>query len=207
MLTLPGIEPGMRINVSQGASFIFGAKECNCFIWKRSAKEPAVYEVLFHYVYTHCHLCWVSSFSNESNRAIVVYNEPGKNAQLGLIDLVTCQLETSAMFRNSYIGHIYIDNPYNLFGFAKERIIIMALDRQLQFVDIDSGSLLYCSIKRNLAKKSSNQTKLSPKGTVIALPKFNGDMEFVRLCIPQGPELARIKREAVKFSWNDCAGP
>ena len=28
MLTLPGIEPGMRVNVSQGASFIFGAKEC-----------------------------------------------------------------------------------------------------------------------------------------------------------------------------------
>ena len=28
MLTLPGIEPGMRVNVSHGASFIFGAKEC-----------------------------------------------------------------------------------------------------------------------------------------------------------------------------------
>ena len=114
------------------------------------------------------------------------------------------------MFRSSWIGDIFNDwSPiqFHLFGFAKERIIIFALYDKLQFVDMDSGSLLYSSIKRNLAKRSINQTKLSPKGTVIALPKWNGDMEFVRLCIPQGPELARIKREAVNFPCSHCTGP
>ena len=211
MLTLPGIEPGVRINVSQGASFIFGAKECKYFIWKRNAEEPAVYEVLLQNEDTCFNFLWVSSFSNESTRAIVLYKAPNENAQFVLIDLVTGQLEMPRMLRSSWIGDIFNDSSpiqFHLFGFAKERIIIFVLYDQLQFVDMDSGSLLYSSIKRNLAKRSINQTKLSPKGTVIALPKWNGgDMEFVRLCIPQGSELARIKREAVNFPCSHCTGP
>jgi hypothetical protein len=89
-----------------------------------------------------------------------------------------------------------------LFCLHNDRIVIATSRHFIQFFDMDSGALLESSFQRYLTKDFVMQTKLSPNETVLAFPKINGDMEFIRLCIPKNRLLSSIKQKA-GVEWDD----
>ena len=89
-----------------------------------------------------------------------------------------------------------------LFCLHKDRIVIAASRQFIQFFDMDSGALLESSFQRYLMGDIVTQAKLSPDDATLAFPKINGDMEFLRLCIPQDSLLSRIKQKAAA-DWDD----
>jgi WD40 repeat protein len=198
MVTLPGIKPGMSVTVSPGASFVFGGNESTYYIWKRNAKEePDVYEVFFTRTIPKdngskvclkwCPNVFVCRFSNDSKDAVVLGGEDGKIFNLDTGDHKSVRFDIRAFSK--------------LFCLNKDRVVITAYNRFLRFFDMDSGARLESSLQRYLTPDSLKQLKLSPKETMMAFPKINGDMEFLRLCIPQSSELSSIKREAT-IKWH-----
>ncbi|CAB4037542.1 E3 ubiquitin- ligase DZIP3, partial [Paramuricea clavata] len=185
MMTLPGIEPEMSITVSPGASFVFGcSNESTYYIWKRNAKD--VYEVFCTEPYKTDGCC----FSNDSKVALVYETEKGF-CRCKIFDLDT------GVRRCPMIDKI-IERP--MFCLNKDSIVISWFGScgWLAFFDMESAEFLGIFCRRYLTEDLLKQLKLSPKETTIAFPKINGDMEFLRLCIPQRSAfvLSRIKREA-----------
>ena len=189
MITLPGIEPGMSITVSPGASFVFGVNKSTYYIWKRNAKgELDVCEIFFtekckRYVYC--------CFSNDSKVAVINYTVL-KNVKIFDLD--------TGDHKNTICD--VLQNFTKLFCLNKDRVVITAPHRFLEFYDMDSGALLGSSLQPYLTEDSLKQLKLSPKETMMAFPKINGDMEFLRLCVPQSSELSSMKREAT-IKWQE----
>jgi WD40 repeat protein len=199
IVTLPSIKPGMTITVSPGASFVFaGNNKCVYYIWKRNAKEEIdVYEVFY---FDPCKRYVYCCFSNDSKVAAVVdisafpfVTKVGK-----IFDLVTCDHESVRLqFRPNML---YL--RAKLFCLNQDRVFIIAISSFLIFFDMDSGARLGSSFQRYLTSDTLKQLKLSPKETVMAFPKINGEMDFLRLCIPQSSELSSIKREAAA-KWEE----
>ena len=195
MITLPGIEPGMSITVSPGASFVFGGNRSRYYIWKRNAKgELDLYiEVFFTEPCKTTHSC---CFSNDSEVAVVV--DISGNSKI--LDLVTRDDKNVVLdFEEISVADDFIRTK--LFCLNKDRVLIAAQQRCLEFFYMDSGALLGSSFQRYLTRDSLKQLKLSPKETIMAVPKINGDMEFLRLCIPQDPLLSSMKRKAAS-KWS-----
>ena len=208
MVTLPGIEPGMSITVSPGASFVFGVDKYLYYIWKRNAKEePDVYAVFLtkppetpkpctipeyddsdesssssDESYSKPEHNFVCCFSNDCKVAVVLDSDNGKIFDLDTGDQRTLKFDNL--------------NCTKLFFLNKHRVVIGASYDFLEFFDMDSGAHLRSSLQRYLTWDSVKQLKLSPDETMMAFPKINGNMEFLRLCIPQGPLLSSMKREA-----------
>ena len=201
MVTLTGIEPGMSITVSpgasfvSGASFVFGNGGYIYYIWKRNTKEELdVYEVFFTKVFEVCgtrHLCCLS---NDSKVAVVVStSHDGKDGKI--FDLVTRDHKSVKIDFEQRFGMV----GTKLICLNKDKVLIVAHYRFLEFFDMDSGALLGSSLQRYLTSDALKQVKLSPKETMMAFPKINGDMEFLRLCIPQDPLLSSMKRKAAAY--------
>ena len=200
MVTLPGIEPEMSITVSPGASFVFGHEEYIYYIWKRNAKEQIdVYEVFFT---EGCGETCSCCFSNDSKVAVLVdiFAHMFRTYGGKILDLVTRDHKSVEFELGQKLG--MEDLRTKLFCLNKDRVLIAAHQRCLEFFDMDSGALLGSSFQRYLTWDSLKQLKLSPKETMMAFPKINGDMEFLRLCIPHDPLLSSMKREAA-IEWHD----
>ena len=181
MLTLPGIEPKMTITVSPYGTFIFGSKDTH-YIWKRTAEEPALYEVLFTKPTTKLDCNSACCYSNCSKVALVSERPNSFNfcAICKIIYLDTGSQESISFY--PCFGYL------NLFCLNKDdRVVIATSPELIQYFDIESGARLGYSYQRYLTFDSLKQTKLSPNGTVLAFPRISGKMEFLRLCIPQGP--------------------
>ena len=86
--------------------------------------------------------------------------------------------------------------PGKHFYIYKDKVAIAVSTGIIRFIDMDSNAILESSIQRYMAWKFLVQIKFSPNENVLAYPKVNGDMEFLRLCIPENPLLADIKHEA-----------
>ena len=206
MVTLPGIEPEMSITVSPGASFVFRVDKYMYYIWKINAKEELdAYEVFFS---ERCETKDSCCFSNDSKVAVVVVavvvvavvvvvvavrrcNQFFEKNNSRIFDLVTGD-HKSVRFDFDQKFH----SGTKLFCLNKDRVLIAAQQRSLEFLDMDSGELLGSSLQRYLTRDSLKLLKLSPKETMMAFPKINGDMEFLRLRIPQDALLSSMKREA-----------
>ena len=193
MVNLPGIKPGMRVTVSAGASFVFGADEYTYYIWKRNAKEELdVYEVFFtkSFERPEARIFILCCFSNDSKIAVV-------------LDVSGFSVGEIFDLENGDHKSVRFDiRGYSrLFCLNKDRVVIAAFHGFLEFFDMDSGARLDCSFQRHLTRASLGQLKLSPNETMIAYPKINGDMEFLRLCIPQSSVLSSTKREAA-IEWH-----
>jgi hypothetical protein len=185
MVNLPGIKPGMSVTVSDGASFVFGADEYTYYIWKRNAQEELDdHEVFFHESYAKPRHTLVCCFSKDSKVAVVF------DSLLGHTEIFDLETGDHKNVRFDIRG------GSRLFCLNKDRVVIVAFRGFLVFFDMDSGACLDCSFQRHLIRVSQGQLKLSPNETMIAFPKINGDMEFLRLCIPQSSVLSSIKREA-----------
>jgi WD40 repeat protein len=152
--------------------------------------------------------CVCSCFSKDSKVAVVVVDEmirdiaidPGATSRcfeahyVKIFDLVTHDHKSVEFDFRVKIG--MSDLRTKLFCLNKDRVLIAAHRRFLEFFDMDSGAHLGSSMQRHLTWDSGKQLQLSPKETKMAFPKINGDMEFLRLCIPQSSELSSMKREA-----------
>ena len=174
MVTLPGIEPPMSITVSPGASFIVGAGSSlinphyriKYHIWKRNNEKPAVYEL--HCIYhSLIHVKWC--FTNDSK--VVFRTTEGRdwkifdlNTGVGRAVYSPIELSTSEVF--------YLNN---------DRVVIVVSDECITFFDMESVAVLGQSSQPYLHADLLKQTKLSPNETVIAFPRVNGDMKFLRL--------------------------
>ena len=190
MVTLPGIKAWMDIIVSPGASFVFGGNMKFCCIWERITEEPVTYEVIYSdndSFLGSCELHFACCFTKDSKIAVVRIKLPDI-WHFDIIDL------DSVVYKNIRLEEYPTGSK--LFCLKKNRVVIVPSDHVIHFIDMDSGALLNSCFQRYLTKDSLEQLKLSPKETTIALPTMNGNMEFLRLCIPQDPLLSRIKREA-----------
>ena len=189
MVTLPRIKAWMDIIVSPGASFVFGGNMKYCHIWARITEEPVTYEVFYsdHDFLVSYELHFACCFTKDSKIAVVRIKLPDI-WHFDIIDL------DSGVYKNIRLEEYPTGSK--LFCLKKDRVVIVPSDHVIHFIDMDSGALLNSCFQRYLTKDSLEQLKLSPKETTIALPTKNGNMEFLRLCIPQDPLLSRIKREA-----------
>ena len=68
-----------------------------------------------------------------------------------------------------------------LFYLNNDRVVIVVSHKCITFLDMESGAVLGQSSQPYLDEDFLKQTKLSPNETVIAYPKVNGDMKFLRL--------------------------
>ena len=205
MISLTKIRPMMNITVSPGASFIFGG-DTEFLMWKRIAsKETGVYDLMekeyscevFHQdfhdfsLYKYRRPKYRCYFRNDSKMAVVVDSED-YNLRCCIMDLMTgnCMMKSFYdSWRKSYV-------PRSQLFCIKSKILVVASLWALRFYDMDSGALLASSFLRFLTPEVLTQTKVSPKEDMIAFPKRNGDMMFVRLSIPPEPLLSNVKRDA-----------
>jgi WD40 repeat protein len=214
LVTLPGIENGMSITVSPGASCVFGAHEYAYYLWKRNGKKEPVYEVLFNEPYEELYdMYYPDEFFDQE------YSDPGEMEPLYCSHSFQCSfnsdskvavvldhsihsVDDSKIFDLDSGDHESVDVdifPDTKFFFLnKDRVIITASHQFLKFFDMDSGALIVSSLQRYLTRDLVEQVKLSPKETVLAFPQINGDIMFRRLCIPQSPLLSSAEREAVR---------
>ena len=177
MVTLPGINPQMSVTVSPGASFIVGAENSwtiphhtiRYHIWKRSTEKPAVYESHSTCLFK-LDLANSCCFTNDSE--IVIASE---QMSLNRIDWRILDLNTGA--------HRDLYSPFQLpisklFYLNNDRVVIAVSHEWITFLDMESGAVLGQSFQPYL---DGDSLELSPNETVIAYPRVNGDMKFLRL--------------------------
>jgi WD40 repeat protein len=193
MVTLPEIEPTMKFTVSPGASFVFGGcGMSHSYIWRKNTEIGEGYEMFLNGFFSSPKCC----FSNDSKIAVVVLNQtiPSSCLKFEIVDLDTGDHKIVSYDRSNMES--------KLFCLHSDRIVIAASRHFIQFFDMDSGALLESSFQRYLTKDFVMQTNISPNETVLALPKINGDVEFLRLCIPQNSLLSSIKEKAA-VEWDN----
>ena len=196
-VTLPGIEPQMSISVSPGASFVLGNGKYDYYIWKRNTEEAGVYEMFFTRSATRDPYASVFCFSSDSKVAVIASGSVDFLEQSQIIDL-------DSGYHERVLFNPPRDSNYKLFCINKYRIVIVASHQCIEILDMDSGAILDSpSLQRYLTWQFLMQTKLSPNETTLAFPTINGDMEFIRLSIPQNPFLSSIKDKAA-IKWDKC---
>ena len=177
MVTLPGIKPQMSITVSPGASFIVGAKSASYHIWKRNTEKPAVYEL--HSTYpTKYDLADLLKdvtccFTNDS-QVVIAGNRMFPRRRIWLILDLNTGVHTDLYLR-------FVLPISKLFYLNNDRVVIAVSRECITFLDMESGAVLGQSSQPYLDGDFLKQTKLSPNETVIAYPRVNGDMKFLRL--------------------------
>ncbi|XP_028410325.1 uncharacterized protein LOC114532938 [Dendronephthya gigantea] len=188
-IALPGIEPMMNTKVSPDASFVFGGGEDVFYVWKRNTSNAVAYDVFYTHRQTNRQSfgrSLTACFSNDSKLAVIAYGCRGLDH-----DAVTIlQLDTG---NHEDIPIRYFHGEY-LYCIKKSRVIVTAKTQLLKFIDMDSGALIRSSFQRYFSNNLVAHMKLSPNETILASPKSNGDMDFLRLSIPQNPLLEKIKR-------------
>ena len=193
MVILPGIEPQMSITVSPGASFLLGfgrrLLHCRvkCHIWRRNTEKPKVYELFDIFVIRSGTLPIlyllnaVCCFTNDHEVLVVLDVTVGIPIFLRFENLTYCKIVDLNTGTNR--GARFPDecSIFNLFCLNDDRVFIAVSNRCINFVDVDSGAVLGFSFQPYLRRDLLKQTKFSTNGTVIAYPRVNGEMKFVRL--------------------------
>ena len=184
IVTLPSIKPEMSITVSPGATFILGIgfpfinrDKTKYYIWKKTTEKPAVYELFRVQESMLRKDMYMSCFSNNSNTVIIL----GKESTLQLLRNFEIIDVNTGCHRTLWFNFSFCAVNYKLFCLNNDRVVIVVGDHCIAFFDMDSGVNLGCSFQRFFTRDLLNQTKISPNGTVLAFPKRNGDMEFLRL--------------------------
>lgn len=135
-------------------------------------------------------------FSNHSKAFVIVHEYPYAHVGCVIYDLNTCNLQ-----HVKCISLVKVQNS-KLFCLDNERIVIAMNRLCVWFLDMDSGAPFATSFQRCRTRDLLMQTKPSPNGRVLACPKINGDMGFLRLSIPPNPLLSSIKDTAA-IEWNE----
>ena len=198
VVTLPHIEPDMRITVSHCCSFVFGAVQNKFYIWKRNEVEAPVYKVYFKkssaITDTLCSFVCGCCFSRDSKIAVVAYPPKPQDflcQNFEVIDLETGSYKTIQCSCYSFCSKLFCFN----------RVVICATVDQIYILDMDTGALIDYNFQRYLTPKFLMEMKLSPNKSTLAIPLINGDIEFVRISIAQNPLLATMKNKAA-IEWD-----
>ena len=183
-VTLPEIEPKVRVTVSPRCSYVLGAGDNMFYIWKRNGVDAPVCTVVFKESLSirearckgmNC-CCFTSDFKFAI--AVVAYFNDNRietlDFQVSIHDLDTGSYQIATLGPHFY-------DPFKLFCFNE--VVICASDREINIFDMNTGVNIDRSKQRYLVKKFQRQMRLSPNGTTLAIPIINGDMEFIRLSI------------------------
>ena len=194
-IMLPEIKPKMSIAVSSRALFVLAAGEGQYFLWKRKETEPTVYylfvkfenlqktpieglpDVEFCRQPYHCKCC----FSSDSKFAIVSLVSKYLKKCFLIIDVDSGKPTTldidGSWVHNYFFGEIKM--------FCTDTFMIFLASNLIAIVDFKKGKRLDLSHQPYITRDVRFHSKLSPKGTVLAVPRITGDMEFFELRIPK----------------------
>ena len=190
-VTLPEIEPKMRLTVSPCCSYVLGAGEDMIYIWKRNGEAP-VYTIFFKASQTnilmHDDSMSCCCFSSDSKVAVVAY----LNGDMEVSEVSIHDLDTGNYKLVSWESFCY--DPFKLFCFNE--VLIFVRDREINIFDMNTSAHIDHSKQRYAVKKFQRQMRLSPNGTTLAIPVINGNMEFIRLSIARSSLFSIMKANA-----------
>ena len=191
---LPGYEPAMSIIVSVGASFVLGYSDKRIILWKRSETHSTVYtvyEVFFYHdletkIYNR--LC---CFSNDLKYAVICYTMSQKR-RYAVINLDTRKMVTDDI----QVVDAPDDMSTNVMKvFSTDTVVIVVSPYLIEIFDLGTWKRLAFYHNDNLNISYLCRSKLSPNGSVLAVPDSFGDMEFFQLRIPKCSSVRnRLKR-------------
>ena len=189
IVRLPGIGPMMSIAVSSRALFVLAASY-GYLLWKKNEAQPSVYNVFAKDSVTGMlalrslplmPMNYECCFSNDSKFALV---------SLSIFQhryFVVIDVDTGVTARDKIQESERPElSPY---AFAKvfctNTIAIVLTPNLIQMFNVENWKRLEISFQRYLAEDFVIHSKLSPKGTVLAVPGVTGDIEFLHLRIPR----------------------
>ena len=191
-IMLPEIQPVVSIAVSANASFVLATTGDEYFLWKKSETQPDLYSLFvkrkltfnvlpkFIYMYS-TPFTFECCFSNDGKFALVsssMWNRRG----LFVIDLDSGSATWREIFdkTNRYLCR-YVEAKI----FCSDTVVLSLTPNLIEILCLKTWKRLDLSFQRYLTKNSLLNSKLSPKGTVLAVPRLSGDMEFLQLCVPK----------------------
>ena len=190
---LPGIQHVISIAVSARASFVLATTGDECFLWKKSENQPDLYTLFFKskltldvtptFVYMYfTPFTFECCFSNDGKFALVsssMWNRRG----LFVIDLDSGCATWKEIFDRRKKRYLYRYEEAKIF--CSDTVVFSLTPNLIEILCLKSWERLDLSFQRHLTKNSLLKSKLSPKGTVLAVPRLSGDMEFLQICVPK----------------------
>ncbi|CAB4009842.1 E3 ubiquitin- ligase DZIP3 [Paramuricea clavata] len=185
VVVLPEIQPKMSIAVSSRASFVLGAGIGGYFLWKKNEAQPSVYNVFVRFE----HPSRVTRFIFKPNRYECCFSNDSKFALVSFVmwqqrRFVVIDVDTGILamdeIHDGKRRRLCLAIPK---VFCTDRVVIHLTSNMIEIFDLESWKLLESSFQRHLTE--AIHSKLSPKGTVLAVPRLTGDMGFLHLCIPK----------------------
>ena len=170
---LPGIRPKMRIAVSSGARFVLGFGG-GYYLWKRSEAQPTRYDV-------HALVkggCVMDCCFSIDSKLAVVSSLTGIITALDRRTFFAADLGTSgALYKLNVFGSALVFAPR---VFCNNMELILVQQNIIAIFDLRSGQCFEISLQRCITSENVRESKMSPKGNVLAIPGVTGDMKFIR---------------------------
>ncbi len=169
----------MSIEVSAGASFVLGASDKCCILWKRMESQSTVYEVFAYFdagaelpPNVFCNNKNMCCFSNDMKFAVFCYQKYS-GRRFVVINLDTGMVTDEMKVRDCW--KVFSIDMVVIFLHMEELTIFNLHTREHHTFD---GPVLPDD-------KCIEPSKLSPVGSVLAIPDMFGDMLFCQLRIPK----------------------
>ncbi len=178
IVVLPGICPMMSIAVSAGASFVLGSGYGCFLLWKRkNDADPTVYSV--HVGYRNPYSPYLSGWCFNDDLKFAVSFSPGPQNFVS-IDVVSKVCEASFVYDRFITSNHCI--PAKLF--SANKVLVLATSKLIEVFDFKSHQRLGSFLQRYLPPHSVIHAKLSPKGTILAVPTLTDDVDFLEIRFP-----------------------
>ena len=193
---LPEIAPMMRIAVSAGASLILGTDD-SVIIWKQSEADPSVYDILTCYGFESPFRSIVGCCLSNDSKFVACFLPDQKS--FAFIDVQDTDVYvTEEIVRDGYDTDVcvtdeisddflamLIASDVHTEVFCTNTVVILVTSKLIQIFDIKSRKFLGSSFHWHLTDNSIIHSKLSPKGTVLAVPQLSGVVDFFKICHPK----------------------
>ena len=190
-IILPGIKPMMSIAVSSRALFVLAVGR-GYFLWKRNETQSVLYDVIVMFQhfelpfplrynpYSFSFKTYECCFSNDSKFAVISCSSRNCSSPTFLvIDLNTGKRTEST------IGYEFplVPKPSVTKIFCTDTVMIRLIPNIIEIVDLKTFKRPEFSFQRYLTEDIVIHSTFSPKGTVFAVPRVNGGIEFLELRI------------------------
>ena len=192
-ITLPGIKPMMSIAVSSRALFVLAVRGGRYFLWKKKETQPNVYDVfvMFDLAETFLRRNQVlmgnefyfreCCFTNDCKFAVVLSTAFKSHSTVFVIDVDT-RFTARCNIENKRPSVSTLEQKKVL---CTDTVMIRLTPNVIEIFDLKTWKRLDVSFQRYLCKDFVVHSKLSPEGTVLAVPRLTGDMEFFQLHIAE----------------------
>ncbi len=197
---LPGIGPKMSITVSSRANFVLAAG-VGYFLWGKNEAQPSVYDALVSFEPGMQPLAllgmnYACCFSIDSKFAFVSF------AIFQQQYFVVVDVDTGVHHVNDTQESETVEaNFASTKVFCTSTVAIILTPNLIQIFNLENWKRLQSSFQRNVTRNLMIHSKLSPKGTVLAIPRLTGDMEFLHLRIPKCSQVSNRQE-----NWERAGG-